>query len=58
MKTTLTIQIIMLDDEMDKLDKRGREINKWSLELVEDIINDALIGELGIISKTTITKIE
>lgn len=57
-KTTLTIQIIMVDDEMDKLDKRGREIHKWSLELLQDTIDDTLWSELGVIGKTTVTKIE
>ena len=58
MKTVLSLKIELPADEWDKLERRGREISKWSLKLLEDVIDDILMGELGIIGKTTVTKIE
>jgi len=57
-KTILTIKIELSDDDMDRLERRARNINRWSMDLVENVIQDSLFGELGLINKTTITKIE
>ena len=58
MKTILTVKLTLLDDDMDRLEKRAKSINRWSLNLLEDVIQDATINELGIISKAEVTKIE
>ena len=58
MKTVIRVEIKMSDDEFDRLEKQGEKIDRWSLDLIEDVIQDALFTELGVIAGITVTKIE
>lgn len=59
-KTIINVAITMADDEWDRFDNRFQQagviIN--GLTLIECAVDDALINELGVISKSQVTKIE
>ena len=58
MKTTITIEVKTDKSDMYRLNKRARKIYRQGLDMVEDTIQDALFGELGLINVTNVTKIE
>ena len=58
MKTTLTIKITLADDEWDRLERQFFGSSLATVGILETVLEDALIGNLGIISGVKLTKIE
>ena len=58
MKTTINIQIELADNDFDRLERLALQVKKWSLNLLEETLTEALFHELGIFGKVNVTKIE
>ena len=62
-KTIINVAITMADDDFDRLDKRFTDgemhvLYANVLDLLVKIIEDGILGDMGIISKANVTKIE
>jgi len=57
MDNIITVKIKVWQNDLDRIEKRFAKTGINHLEMIEDIIQDALFDDMGLINTTTVTKI-